>query len=150
MATPCHTPRHFGMSFSSRCVFHGVSQTPHEIIAIFLSPRHWPSGRRPQRHLPRLPLAPQRHAGTGAWKRVAKESLSLRPTMSYPSTPCELPPLKRPHGRFKGGRPQGEWPAAVFYPLGYPTPYACGRRNASRKTAAPRSRRSIPRSGGRC
>jgi hypothetical protein len=30
--------------------------------------------------------------------------VSLGPTMPYPSIPCGRPPLKRPHGRFRGGR----------------------------------------------
>jgi hypothetical protein len=43
--------------------------------------------------------------------------LSLGPAMPYPYTPCRRPPLKRPHGRFRGARPQGEQPAAVLLPL---------------------------------
>jgi hypothetical protein len=35
-------------------------------------------------------------------------------------------PLKRPHGRFKGGLPT--WPAAVFYPFGHPILYAYADR----------------------
>jgi hypothetical protein len=50
--------------------------------------------------------------------------VSLGSTMPYPSTPCGRPPLKRPYGRVRGGRPQGRRIAAIFYPLGHPTPYA--------------------------
>jgi hypothetical protein len=42
--------------------------------------------------------------------------VSLGPTMPYPSTPCGQPPLKRPHGRLRGGCLQGKWPVAVLLP----------------------------------
>jgi hypothetical protein len=42
--------------------------------------------------------------------------VSLRPTMPYPFMPCRQPPLKRPHGRFRGSRLQGKYPAAVLLP----------------------------------
>jgi hypothetical protein len=48
----------------------------------------------------------------------------LVPAMPYPSTPCGLPPLKRPYSCYSGSHPQGRWPAAVFYPLRNPMPYA--------------------------
>jgi hypothetical protein len=44
--------------------------------------------------------------------------------MLYPYMPCGQPPLKRPHNRLRGGRPQVGRLAAVFYPRGHPTPYA--------------------------
>jgi hypothetical protein len=51
--------------------------------------------------------------------------VSLGPAMPYPSMPCGWPPLKRPYGCLGRGRLQREGgPAAVFYPLGHPTPYA--------------------------
>jgi hypothetical protein len=50
--------------------------------------------------------------------------VSLGPTLPNPSTPCRRPPLRRPDGHFRSGRLQGGWSAAVFYPLGHPTPYA--------------------------
>jgi hypothetical protein len=46
--------------------------------------------------------------------------VSLGPAMPYPSTLCERPPLKQPYARFRGGHPQGRWPAAIFYLLGHP------------------------------
>jgi hypothetical protein len=46
--------------------------------------------------------------------------VSLGPTMPYPSTPCGRPPLKRPHGCFRGGHLQGKRPWAVFLPLWIP------------------------------
>jgi hypothetical protein len=46
--------------------------------------------------------------------------VSLGPTMPYPSTSCGRPPLKRPHGCFRGGCLQGERPAAVSLPLWMP------------------------------
>jgi hypothetical protein len=33
-------------------------------------------------------------------------------------------PLKQPYGHFSGGCSQDGWTAAIFYPLGHPTPYA--------------------------
>jgi hypothetical protein len=38
----------------------------------------------------------------------------LGPTMPYASTPCGRPPLKRPYGRFRAGRPQSGQLAAVI------------------------------------
>jgi hypothetical protein len=43
--------------------------------------------------------------------------VSIGPTMPYPSMPCGRPPLKQPHGRFRGGHPLGEQPAAVLLSL---------------------------------
>jgi hypothetical protein len=48
----------------------------------------------------------------------------LGPAMPYLSTSCGRPPLERPYGHFRDGRPQREQPAAILYPLGHPTPYA--------------------------
>jgi hypothetical protein len=67
-------------------------------------------------------------AAMSGWQGAANDQglpkVSLGPTMPYPSTPCRRPPLKRLHGHFGAGHLQGGRPAAVFYPLGYPTPYA--------------------------
>jgi hypothetical protein len=41
--------------------------------------------------------------------------------MLLPFTPCGLPTMKQPYGHFRGGNPQGGWPATIFYPLGYPS-----------------------------
>jgi hypothetical protein len=43
--------------------------------------------------------------------------------MSDPSMPRGQPPLKQPYSPFRGGHPQGKWPVAVFFHLGYPMPY---------------------------
>jgi hypothetical protein len=64
----------------------------------------------------------------GVWQGVAMDSLKFR---SGPPCPILLrptggPPLKWPYGRFKGGPSQGVRHAAVFYPIGDPTPYASG------------------------
>ena len=50
----------------------------------------------------------------------------LGPAMPYLSTPYREPPLKWPYSCFRGGCPQGGWPANILYPLGHPTPYAYG------------------------
>jgi hypothetical protein len=42
----------------------------------------------------------------------------------YPSMPCGRPPLKRLYGCFRGGYPQSGRPAAIFFLLGHPIPYA--------------------------
>jgi hypothetical protein len=42
--------------------------------------------------------------------------ISLGPTMPDLCTPCGRPLLKQPLGQFKGGHPQGRWPAAVLLP----------------------------------
>jgi hypothetical protein len=42
--------------------------------------------------------------------------VSLGSAMPYLSTPCKQPLLKRPHGRFRGDRPQGERPVAILLP----------------------------------
>jgi hypothetical protein len=48
----------------------------------------------------------------------------LGPAMPDPFMRCGWTQLKWLYGRFRGGHPQGERPAAVFYPLEHPTPYA--------------------------
>jgi hypothetical protein len=68
-----------------------------------------------------ITLESPRIYGRMAWGGHGLPQVSLGP---YPSRPCERPPLKRPYKHFKGGRRQGRQPAAVFYPLGHPTPYA--------------------------
>jgi hypothetical protein len=50
--------------------------------------------------------------------------VSLWPVVSYPSTPCKRPLLKRFYGCLRGARPEGWWPEAVFYPVAHPTPDA--------------------------
>jgi hypothetical protein len=50
----------------------------------------------------------------------------LGPAMPYLNMSVRQPPLKQRYSRFRGGRPQGGWPVAVFYPLGHPRPYASG------------------------
>jgi hypothetical protein len=57
--------------------------------------------------------------------------------MPYHPTPCRWPPLKRPYNRSRGGRPKGGRPAAFFYPLEYPMPYASGGRRRRRSAALP-------------
>jgi hypothetical protein len=64
--------------------------------------------------------------GMGVWQGVATDSLRF-----YPGPPCPTllrpagePPLKRLHVVSGMARPQGEQPAAVFYPFGHPMPYA--------------------------
>jgi len=45
-------------------------------------------------------------------------------------TPCGRAPPPPPNGLtavLGVARPQGGWPAAVFFPLGYPTPYGPGK-----------------------
>jgi hypothetical protein len=63
---------------------------------------------------------------TGMWHGVADGhgllEISLGPAMPYPSTPCRRPPLKLSYGRFRGDHLQSRRPAAVFYPIGHPTP----------------------------
>jgi hypothetical protein len=44
--------------------------------------------------------------------------------MPYPSTPHRWPALREPYGPFRGSHLQGRLLAAIFYPLGHPTPYA--------------------------
>jgi hypothetical protein len=76
-------------------------------------------------------------AATNLYRRLARgghalPKVSLGPTMPYPFTPCRRPPLKRPYGCFMSDCPQGGRPAAIFYSLGYSTPYAlCLKMNFS-------------------
>jgi hypothetical protein len=55
---------------------------------------------------------------------VSRDSLKLLPGPPCPTLlrPAGRPRPKRPHARFEVARPRGRRPAAVFYPLGYPTP----------------------------
>lgn len=46
---------------------------------------------------------------------------SLGPAMPYT---LQAATLKQAYGCFRGGHQQGERSLAIFYPLGYPTPYA--------------------------
>jgi hypothetical protein len=47
--------------------------------------------------------------------------VSLGPAMLYPSMPCGWP-----YDNFRDGRQHSGQPATIFYPLGYPMPYASG------------------------
>jgi hypothetical protein len=58
---------------------------------------------------------------------LPRPRVSQGPALPYTSKPCGRPPLKRPYGCFRGDCPQSRWPAAIFYPLGYPLLYASGR-----------------------
>jgi hypothetical protein len=60
--------------------------------------------------------------GLGRVPEFIAESWSWAYGKGWPTIlrPAEGPPLKRPHGRFRGSPPAGR--AAVFYPLGHPTP----------------------------
>jgi hypothetical protein len=57
----------------------------------------------------------------------------LGPAMPYPSMPCGRPPLKRPHGLYRGSRPQW-WPPSVVAahrggrPQGWPPAGVAARR----------------------
>jgi hypothetical protein len=57
-----------------------------------------------------------------------RPEVSIGFAMLDPSLPCRRPPLKWLYGGFRGGHLQGGQPAAVFYPLGQPMPYASERR----------------------
>jgi hypothetical protein len=60
----------------------------------------------------------------GVWQGVAMDSLKFQtgPAMPYLSTPCRQATLGV-------ARMQGQLPAAVFYPLGHPMPYAYGLKH---------------------
>jgi hypothetical protein len=56
--------------------------------------------------------------------------VSPGPAMPYPSTPCRLATPETALWPFQWWpAPQGGRPAAVFYPFGYPTPYAYDRQD---------------------
>jgi hypothetical protein len=67
----------------------------------------------------------------GVWKGVAMDSLKFNPDQPCPTLICPASrlSLKLPYSRFRGGEPTGQGCVAVFYPFGYPAPYAYrGRR----------------------
>jgi hypothetical protein len=68
---------------------------------------------------------------SGVSGRPVREEVSTDSLKFHPAPPCPTllrpvggPPPKRPYGCLGGvAHPQGERPAAVFFPLGYPFPY---------------------------
>jgi hypothetical protein len=60
----------------------------------------------------------------GVWQGVAMDSLRTQFTWVRHALSYAL----RPYGRFRGDPPKGGRPAAVFFPLGHPTPYAYGKK----------------------
>jgi hypothetical protein len=74
--------------------------------------------------------------------------VSLRPIMPDPSTPCGGRPLKWPYSLSGVVYPQSGRPAAIFYPLEHPKPYAyvyISRHSDSLVGAAPLGRRKATR-----
>jgi hypothetical protein len=63
-----------------------------------------------------------RWSGVSVWQGVAMDSPNYRFCLTCPTSLCPASghPLKWPYNRFRGGYPQGEWPAVVFFSLGYP------------------------------
>jgi hypothetical protein len=59
------------------------------------------------------------------WRGVSTDSLKFRPALPFYALQVGHPQnsLTAVSGV---AHPQGRWPAAVFYPLGYPTPYGPG------------------------
>jgi hypothetical protein len=62
---------------------------------------------------------------SGVWQAVAMDSLKFHPDLPCPTLrlPAGGLPMKCPYGV---ASPQGERPAAVFYPFGHPPLYAYG------------------------
>jgi hypothetical protein len=56
--------------------------------------------------------------GSGGGHELRK--VSLGPSIPFPSTPYERPPLNQTYDRY-------ERPAGIFFPLRYPMPYAYGK-----------------------
>jgi hypothetical protein len=73
-----------------------------------------------------MPCETSRH-GLVARGGLGLPKVSLELALLYLFMPCRWPPLKRPDGPFRGGRPQGGQPSAIFYPIGHSSPYAYGR-----------------------
>jgi hypothetical protein len=69
----------------------------------------------------------------GVWRGVANGQCPWTPQSIakarhvLPLYAMQAATLKQPCSRFRGGHPQGERPAAVFFSLGYSTPYASAR-----------------------
>jgi hypothetical protein len=61
----------------------------------------------------------------GVWHGVAVDYLKFHSGPPCPTflRPAGGPPVKRPHGRFRGGPLQGGQLAAVLYPFCHPKPY---------------------------